>query len=208
MNSILKRPLVVGALIGGAGLIVLVLVLSLLHGSSPAAASTTTSSSTNAGNANASHSSASVAVKWHNLAQCFRSHGYSIADPTVNADGTSSWSDNAGGPPSVLKNAMRAVGDQTCQPELNALPEQLVSPPPTAAELHQLVLFAGCMREHGISDWPDPHADGAFPLNARLLALGKRGIVTQLLACRHIIPGSGLRIDGPHDAAKPTGAGG
>ena len=32
-----------------------------------------------------------------------------------------------------------------------------------------MVLFSRCMREHGLSDWPDPRTDGTFPLNQRLL---------------------------------------
>jgi hypothetical protein len=89
------------------------------------------------------------------------------------------------------------VGEQTCAAEFRALPPQAVSPPPTQAELHGLVLFAGCMRAHGIADWPDPNSRGAFPLNARLLALGKRGTINEMLACKQYLPGSGISIDGP-----------
>jgi hypothetical protein len=139
----------------------------------------------------------SAAQGWHNLAQCFRSHGFAIADPTVNADGTSSWSSSAGPPPRAVRNALEAVGEKTCQAEFRALPPQALSPPPTQAHLHGLVLFAGCMREKGIADWPDPNSAGAFPLNARLLALGKRGIINQLLACSHFNLGNGIAIVGP-----------
>jgi hypothetical protein len=139
----------------------------------------------------------SAAQGWHNLAQCFRSHGYAIADPTVNADGTSSWSSSTGPPPREVRDAEKAVGEQTCAAEFRALPPQAVSPPPTQAELHGLVLFAGCMRAHGIADWPDPNSRGAFPLNARLLALGKRGTINEMLACKQHLPGNGISIDGP-----------
>jgi hypothetical protein len=88
------------------------------------------------------------------------------------------------------------VGEQTCEAQWHALPSQVVSPPPTQAQLHGLVLFAGCMRDHGLADWPDPNSDGAFPLNARLLALGKRGIIKQLRPCSHFNLGNGITVAG------------
>jgi hypothetical protein len=211
VKRILQRPVTLGAVVGAVGLLGLILALSLSHGAGGAATTTTPSASragtTSTGRDGGAQSTASIAARWHNLAQCFRSHGYTIADPTVNTNGTSSWSDGSGGPPAVLRNAMRAVGDQTCQSELDALPQQLVTPPPTSAELHQLVLFAGCMRAHGLSDWPDPRSDGAFPLNARLRAAGKRGIMSQLLVCRHLTPGNGIAIHDPNDGPKPNATG-
>jgi hypothetical protein len=211
MNSILKRPVIIGAVIGAAGLAAVILALSLSGGSDPtpsaAPAGATTPSSpaaqtTNSLRGSGSGSTVPPAQAWHNLAQCFRSHGYSIADPTVNADGTSSWSASAGPPPREVRNAEKVVGDQTCGEEWHAIPSQLVSPPPTQAALHGLVLFAGCMREKGLADWPDPNSTGAFPLNARLLALGKRGIITQLRACSHFNLGNGIAIAGPANAKK------
>jgi hypothetical protein len=205
MNSILKRPVIVGAVVGAAGLVAVILALSLSGGSDPTASATTAGATTASSPAaqttsdrkgSGSGSTVSPAQGWHNLAQCFRSHGYAIADPTVNADGTSSWSASAGPPPREVRNAERAVGKDTCEAEWRALPSQVVSPPPTQAQLHGLVLFAGCMRDGGLADWPDPNSEGAFPLNARLQALGKRGIIKQLLACSHFNLGNGITIAG------------
>jgi hypothetical protein len=205
MNSILKRPVIIGAVIGAAGLVAVILALSLSGGSDPTASATTTGTTTTsspAGGATSSHkgggsrSTVSAAQGWHNLAQCFRSHGYSIADPTVNADGTSSWSASSGPPPREVRNAEQAVGKDTCEAEWRALPPQAVNPPPTQAELHGLVLFARCMRDHGIADFPDPNSDGGFSLNARLQALGKNGARKQLRACSHFNLGNGIVIAG------------
>jgi hypothetical protein len=211
MKRILTRPVTLGALVGAVGLVGLILALSLSSGSGTAAGTTTTSASpagtTKTGQGRPDRSTGSIAERWHDLAQCFRSHGYSIADPAVNPDGTSSWSDSSGGPPRQIRNAMRAVGDQTCGAELNALPQQLLTPPPTPAELHQLVLFAGCMRAHGLADWPDPRSDGAFPLNARLRAAGKRGIMSQLRACAQYVHG-GITVHDPNAPPKPSATGG
>lgn len=209
MNSILKRPVIIGAVIGAAGLAAVIVALSLSGGSNPTAgaatAGTTTTSSptaaaTSGRKGRGSRSTVSAAQGWHDLAQCFRSHGFSIADPTVNADGTSSWSASTGPPPREVRNAEKAVGKDTCEAEWRALPPQAVNPPPTQAELHGLVLFASCMREKGLSDWPDPNSRGAFPLNARLQALGKRGIINQLRACDSNLPGNGISIDAPGNA--------
>jgi hypothetical protein len=200
MTRIPKRPVIAGALTGSAGLVALILGLSFSGGSGATAGTTTApATGTTSGGKTAARSGpqVSAAEGWHNLAQCFRDHGYAIADPIVNADGTSSWSSSTGPPPQEVRNAERAVGEQTCGAEYRALPRQAVNPPPTQAELRRLVLFADCMREHGIADWPDPNAEGAFPLNARLLALGKRGIIDEMLACKQHLPGNGISIAGP-----------
>jgi hypothetical protein len=57
------------------------------------------------------------------------------------------------------------------------------------------------MREHGIADWPDPNSRGAFPLNARLRALGKVGTKNGVSACDRHLPADGIAIaDGPGTA--------
>jgi hypothetical protein len=206
MNLILRRPVIIGAAIGAAGLAAVILALSLSGGSDPTAGettagATTTSSpaaaATNGRKGGGSRSTLSAAQAWHNLAQCFRSHGFSIADPTVNADGTSSWSSSTG-PSAQIRKAEQAVGRATCEAEYRAFPSQVLHPPPAQAELHALVLFARCMREHGVGDWPDPNARGAFPLNARLRALGKGGTRNAVNACDSQLPGDGIAIaDGP-----------
>jgi hypothetical protein len=204
MNRIQKRPVIIGAVIGAVGLAALLLALSLSGAPASTASATTASppAATSSRNGGGSRSTVSAAQAWHNLAQCFRSHGYQIADPTVNADGTSSWSSSTGPPPREVRNAERAVGEQTCRAAYRAIPPQAVSPPPTQAELHGLVLFARCMRDHGITDWPDPNSRGAFPLNARLQALGKRGTINQMLACKGHLPGDGIAIAGGPGTAK------
>jgi hypothetical protein len=189
---------IVGAAIGAAGLAALIVALSLSGGSTSTAGATTTSTTTPAGTKRGgSHATVSAAQAWHNLAQCFRSHGFSIADPTVNADGTSSWSSSTG-PSREVRKAEQAVGKDTCEAEYRAFPSQVLHPPPTQAELHRLVLFARCMREQGIADWPDPNSRGAFPLNARLRALGKVGTKNGVSACDRHLPADGIAIaEGP-----------
>jgi hypothetical protein len=51
--------------------------------------------------------------------------------------------------------------------------------------------FAGCMRAHGVSNWPDPADDGTgspvFYLQSKIDANAPR-IVTEIQACLHLIP--------------------
>jgi hypothetical protein len=55
--------------------------------------------------------------------------------------------------------------------------------------------FAQCMRAHGLSDWPDPKADGSFDLPQRLRA-GKQVFKTQLAACRQYMTGGQILVSG------------
>jgi hypothetical protein len=132
-----------------------------------------------------------VKLLWHDLAQCLRTHGYpQIADPTFLANGDMSF----GAQGLQVKNAVQAVGRTACRAQFAAVEGPAANPPPTADELHRMVLFSRCMRQHGIPDWPDPRADGTYPLNQRLMQVGKRGILTQLVACRNIDPGRGIAV--------------
>jgi hypothetical protein len=67
--------------------------------------------------------------------------------------------------------------------------------PLTAAEISKLRQLAQCMRQHGLRDWPDPNAEGAFPLPPRLRHIDKRAMRTQLDACKQYFPADGgLRV--------------
>ena len=186
------RPIVIGALAGILVLAAAIVVVSQSNGSHPTADPTqvATSSSTSSGSQTAAQG---IAALWHDVAQCLRNHGYALPDPTVSATGVPTWSGGDSGA-ARFKNAMRAVGFRFCGSQIEALPSQAINPPPTPAELHNLVLFAQCMRSHGISDWPDPHADGTFPIPTRVQALGKLGIMSQLRACRKYTGGHGIAV--------------
>ena len=38
-------------------------------------------------------------------------------------------------------------------------------PPVTAEDIEKMGKFSQCVREHGIPEWPDPKADGNFPID-------------------------------------------
>jgi hypothetical protein len=137
----------------------------------------------------------SAAAAWHVAMQCVRSHGYpSLRDPQIDSTGREDFGAQNGA-------VKRAFGDRrlaACRPYLDKIPNFGRKPPPTPAELHQLVLFAQCIRRHGTPDWPDPNARGAFPLPPRLLNQSKDGIVRLLAGCESLWNGK-IAIQGPGD---------
>jgi hypothetical protein len=138
-----------------------------------------------------------LALLWHEFAQCLRRHGHpEFADPMVASDGRVTFARQS----RDIKKAIRTLGRTACRREFATLEGPPAEPPPTPAELHRMVLFSRCMREHGLSDWPDPRADGTYPLNQRLVRAGKRGILDQLAACRHLDPDGHIRTSALSDA--------
>lgn len=96
------------------------------------------------------------------FAQCARDHGYpDFPDPVI--DGSKLKYGDWG--PQVQEQA-RAVSEV---PECKAIQDQIralgnANSTPSAADLEKLKQFAQCMRDHGIIGWPDPKADGSFPI--------------------------------------------
>lgn len=131
---------------------------------------------------------------WLDYANCVRSHGFpDFPDPVVDSKGQA----NFGNSPAVKSMGQRAQG--ACGSILGRLPAAAQGRGPvTAAELHQETLFAGCLRRHGLPDWPDPQPDGTFRLaGTPYIGMGKGGpVATAMEACRQYdtfggIPGSG-----------------
>ena len=145
------RPQLAAAALLGAGL------AACGAGSSPAVAHLAGASATPS-------PTADVATILTRFAQCARDHGATgLPDPTIDAQGQPDFR-----PMKVALGAMpQAVQRQvanSCQSILAALPPP---PPPDAATLQALVTFAGCMRSHGLADFPDPDPQsGRFILPA------------------------------------------
>lgn len=128
---------------------------------------------------------------WQQFASCARSHGLpDLPDPTVDSHGVASF------PGANAQNDWDHPADvptvqQACGSILDQLPgASPTSAPPDSAQFRILLSFASCMRHSGITDWPDPDANGLLPLDQHLQALGKRGVYPQLEHCLQSNPGA------------------
>jgi hypothetical protein len=137
------------------------------------------------------------------VARCMRAHGYpSFPDPVQDEQGRWRFPDSAPQtqrqPPACSQLARRAKSLLG-----GAKPAKL-----SAAEMAKLRALARCMREQGLSDWPDPDAEGRFNLPTRLLPPnGPRLTAPYERACRQYMPSDGIRVGNP-DRRSDTQQGG
>jgi len=129
---------------------------------------------------------------WREVIQCLRDNGMpNLPDPQIDRNGEPHFP--GGDPGDPPERARRA-----CEPIYNRLPpsargdgggggREETRPP---ADIAALLRFARCMREHGMPDWPDPKADGTFPLvGTSLEREGKSPrFLTAARACRQFNP--------------------
>jgi hypothetical protein len=126
-----------------------------------------------------------VAV-WRQVIQCLRDNGMpNLPEPRFDEHGDPQW---PGGvePPDPPERARRA-----CEPlakGLEASERTDATRPP--ADIPALVRFARCMREHGVMDFPDPKADGTFPLSGTAIVREGKSprILAAMRACRPLNP--------------------
>jgi len=106
---------------------------------------------------------AAIVGEW---VQCVRANGVqNLPDPQIDSDGRPHFPADTPAPPERALRACRAIVDRL-PPSARGDDEQTRPP----ADMQLLLRFAGCMREHGLTDFPDPKADGIFLLvdtNAR-----------------------------------------
>src|SRR6516162_8893643 len=184
----MRAGLRIGTLVGVAGFLAGVLLFAVLTGCSTGGSG---DASTSGGGQTASVQQQARAV-WLDYAHCVRSHGFpNFPDPQVDSQGQASF-----GNPTQTKTIGRQV-QGACGSILNRLPASVRgnTSPVTPARLHQEVLFAGCMRRHGLPDWPDPRSDGTFQLAGTPYAnMGKTGpVLTAIQACRAYETFGGVR---------------
>ncbi|GAA4504500.1 hypothetical protein GCM10023191_058870 [Actinoallomurus oryzae] len=126
------------------------------------------------------------AALWRQLAACLRRHGVpNFPDPVQDPSGSWGPPANTSKPPQSAMTACKSIANQ--------LPGR--RPAASAGDMAKLRRFAQCMRAHGVSDWPDPKADGSFDLPQRLRA-GKQVFKTQLAACRQYMTGGQILVSG------------
>lgn len=126
--------------------------LSACHGGTPAASPSASTMD-----------EAQILVVARQYAQCMREHGLpSYGDPSVRDGRLRGFEVPPEGPP---PEDLERVADEACKHILDALPPSVTDAELSEAEVAELVLFAKCMRDNGVPEWPDPKSDGSFPIH-------------------------------------------
>ncbi|MGI8331360.1 hypothetical protein ACRYCC_15470 [Actinomadura scrupuli] len=129
------------------------------------------------------------------VAQCARAHGApNFPDPVMDARGHWDFPESAQRQPKV------AVCDALVIRMKRAHPQK-ARPTVSPQDLVKLKEYAACMRQQGVSDWPDPTPNGTFKLPPRLR--NAQRFREQDKACYSKIPKVGIQIEhGPAGSAK------
>lgn len=127
---------------------------------------------------------------WHELVTCARTHGDpTFPDPVIDSQGHAKF------PPGTQPPSQAT--QQACQSIYNRLPAAArISAPP---DVQMEIKFAQCMRAHGLSDWPDPDANGDYPLPPDLITTSKSGPLWNRIkagwdACSAFNPGGSISV--------------
>jgi hypothetical protein len=171
--------LVVGSAAVGVGLMVVLLAGCSASGGSGGATTTT------------SGQQAAAAVLGE-FVQCARANGMpNLPDLRLDSNGQVSLPPGTPDPPKSVERACRSIWER-----LPASANGDAGRPP--ADMQALLRYARCMREHGMADFPDPQADGRFPLPASLRQGKTPSFLRANQACRQLNPNpkGGLEFDG------------
>ncbi|WP_214111102.1 hypothetical protein [Acrocarpospora catenulata] len=135
---------------------------------------------------------ARMAALHQKLSQCIRDNGVpGFPDMILGADGR--WKLPAGASPPP------AAAERACQPVLREIAQvgRETGGPASESDMAAWREFARCMREKGVTDWPDPDPDGYFTLPARLTDRNNPDVAkAQTQACQSSLPGGVLKARG------------
>jgi hypothetical protein len=163
----------------GVGLVLVVVLLAGCSASGGSGAATTTTAS---GQQNA-------AAVWRELVRCARANGMpTLPDPQIDSNGRANFPNGTPEPTASVRRACRSIYDRL-PPSARGDEER----PP--ADMQALLGFARCMREHGMADFPDPEADGRFPLPASLRGGKTPSFLRASRACRQLNPDPKGRLE-------------
>jgi hypothetical protein len=127
---------------------------------------------------------------WHELVACARAHGDpTLPDPTIDSQGQATF------PPGTAKPSAATM--QACQSIFNRLPASVRNG--GAPDIQMEIKFSQCMRQHGLSDWPDPSANGDYLLPPDLQTTEKSGPVWDRIkagwdACKAFNPSGHISV--------------
>lgn len=133
---------------------------------------------------------ASATQAWHDLVACARAHGDpTLPDPRIDSNGQAQFPSGT-----VMPSAETR---QACQTYFDRLPATVRNG--DAPNIPMGIKFAQCMREHGLTDWPDPNGSGEYSLPSDLQTTRKSGPVwdrihTAWNACRAFNPSGQINI--------------
>jgi hypothetical protein len=161
----------------GVGLVVLLLAGCSTSDGSAGAATTTTGGQQDA------------AAVLREFVRCARANGMpTLPDLRLDSNGQVSVPEGTPDPPKSVEQACRSIWERL---PASASGEQ--GRPP--AHIQALVGYARCMRGHGIADFPDPQADGRFPLPASLRGGKTPSFLRANQACRQLNPDQKGRLE-------------
>jgi hypothetical protein len=161
----------------GVGLVLVVLLAGCSASGGSGAATTTTSGQQ------------AAAAVLREFVRCARANGMpNLPDLRLDSNGQVSIPEGTPEPPRSVERACRSIWER-----LPASASGDTARPP--ADMQALLGYARCMREHGVADFPDPQADGRFPLPASLRG-GKTPLFLRAMqACRQLNPNPKGRLE-------------
>ena len=173
-----------GGLVGGraaVGVGLMVVLVAGLAGCSAsgglAGATTTTSGQQDA------------AAVWRELVRCARANGMpNLPDLRLDSNGQVSRPEGTPDPPNSVERACGSILER-----LPASARGDQGRPP--ADMQALLGYARCMREHGMADFPDPQADGRFPLPQSPRGGKTPSLLRANQACRQLNPNPKGRLE-------------
>ena len=130
------------------------------------------------------------AQTWHELAVCARAHGDpTFPDPSVDSQGQAHFPPGTEKPPAATIAACQSIYDRLPASVRNG----------DVPDIQMEIKFAQCMRAHGLTDWPDPLADGSYRLPPDLQSNSKSGPVWDRIkagwdACVQFNPSGHLNV--------------
>jgi hypothetical protein len=173
-----------GGMVGGRAAVGIGLIVILLLAGCSASAGSGSATTTSSGQQ-------AAAAVLREFVRCARANGMpNMPDLRLDSNGQVSVPEGTPDPPKSVERACRSIWERL---PASASGEQARPP----ADMQALLRFARCMREHGMADFPDPQADGRFPLPPSMQQV--HGKTPQFLranqACRQLNPNPKGRLE-------------